>query len=258
MELDNSFYLTVSSSADSEFFPDNAVSHFKNKTPKTIDLNDKWEVALVEMSCPFNFHNITKSDVYLTIIPTKKSKAHRRVEIYMKPGHYRNTDIFIKALNANIRNCGYSYIIKNVKFQYDEITQRAGVRIKKGDFKLKLSPKLKRMLGFHRSREELRNEDFGEHVMDITDSLHHMYVYTNIVEHRALGQQLVPLIRILSIKGVGGDMNDINTFHNLHYFRARRQTFDTVEVNIRDSQGNFIPFNRGVSILTFHFKKVVQ
>ena len=257
MELENSFYLTVSSSADSEFFPENAVSHFKNKTPNSIDLNDKWEVALVEMSCPFNFHNITKSDVFLTVIPTKKSKSHRKVEIYMQPGHYRTADIFIKALNASLHNSGYSYIIKNIRFHYDEISQRVQVR-KRGDIKLVLSPKLKRMLGFHRAREEIHNNDYGEFVMDITDSLHHMYVYTNIVEHRALGRQLVPLIRILSIKGVGGDVNDINTFHNLHYFRARRQTFDTVEVNIRDGQGNFIPFNRGVSILTFHFRKVID
>ena len=253
MDLDTSFYLTVSSSADSEFFPDNAVSHFKNKTPSLIDLNEKWEVALVEMSCPFNFHNITNSDVYFTIIPINKSKSHRRVDISMHPGHYRNPDIFIKALNASIKSSGYSYIMKNVRFQYDEITQRVRVR-KKGDISLKLSPKLKRMLGFHSSRDEIQDQARSDYVMDITDSLHHiMYVNTNIVEHRAFGRQLVPLIRILSIKGTGGDVTDVNTFPNLHYFRARRQIFDTVEINIRDSQGNFIPFNRGVSILTFHF-----
>ena len=48
MDLDSSFYLTVSSSADSEFFPDNAVSHFKNKTPSPIDLNDRWEVVVTQ------------------------------------------------------------------------------------------------------------------------------------------------------------------------------------------------------------------
>jgi len=255
MDLDNSFFLTVSSSADSEFFPDNAVSHFKNKTPSSIDLNDRWEVALVEMSCPFNFHNVTKPDVYFTVFSSKKSVIKKSAKVFMSPGHYRTPEMFIQELNTRIVKFSTGSIAKVIRFDYDSISQRVTVR-KRGPFILKFSPKLQRMLGFHSSRDEIPDHARGDYVMDITDSLHHMYVYTNIVEHRALGRQLVPLIRILSIKGVGGDMNDIHTFHNLHYFRARRQTFDTVEVNIRDGQGDFIPFNRGVSILTFHFRKL--
>ncbi len=255
MDLDSSFYLTVSSSADSEFFPDNAVSHFKNKTPSPIDLNDRWEVALVEMSCPFNFHNVTKPDVYLTVVPPKNSVLKKGVKVFMGPGHYRSPKMFINELNRNILRFSTGGIAKVLRFDYDEITQRVIVR-KKSKLILRFSPKLQRMLGFDSTRDEIPDNVRGDYVMDITDSLHHMYVYTNIVEHRALGRQLVPLIRILSIQGVGGDMNDIHTFHNLHYFRARRQTFDTVEVNIRDGQGDFIPFNRGVSILTFHFRKL--
>lgn len=255
MDLGNSFYLTVASNADSEFFPDNAVSHFKNKTPTSIDLNEPWEVALVEMSCPFNFHNVANLDVFLTVYPKKNSKPNYKVEVYLNAGHYRDAEIFIFALNKAISEVSVGYVNKNIGFTYDKISQRVRV-MKKGGVTLTFSPKLKRMLGFHPSRNQIPNNARGDYVIDITDSLHHMFVYTNIIEHRAMGRQLVPLIRILPIKGTGGDMNDINTFQNLHYFRARRQIFDTIEINIRDSQGQFIPFNRGVSILTFHFRKL--
>ena len=137
-------------------------------------------------------------------------------------------------------------------FTYDEISQR--VEVKYIDrMQVELGPKLQHILGFR--EKTLRNRQSADNVLDINSGLHHMFVYTNLIEHRPLGKQMVPLMRIIPIKGTGGDMNDINSFHNLYYLRARRQIFDTIEVDIRDGIGDYIPFNRGVSILTFHFRK---
>ena len=119
-----------------------------------------------------------------------------------------------------------------------------------------LSPKLQRMLGIDSKHTNIRDNLLAEHVIDVTDSLHHMYVYTNLIEHRSLGRQMVPLVRIIPISGTGGNMNDIHNFNNLHYFNVKRCIFETIEVDIRSGVGEYIPFNRGVCILTFHFTKV--
>ena len=249
MEIGDSFYLTVSSGGDTEFFPDNAVSHFKNKTPSSIDVNEQWEVALVEMSCPFNFHNIKSNDVYLKINPFP-TVPDTWTWVHMKPGHYGDENVFINELNKAI--AVHRHLRSKIMFTYDEISQR--VEVKYIDrMQVELGPKLQHILGF--KEKTLRSRQSADHVLDINSGLHHMFVYTNLIEHRPLGKQMVPLMRIIPIKGTGGDMNDINSFHNLYYLRARRQIFDTIEVDIRDGIGDYIPFNRGVSILTFHFRK---
>lgn len=255
-ELSDSFYVTLSSSADSDFHPENTVAHFKNKTATPLDLtSNKWEVALVEISCPFNFHNVSKSDVYIAVLPWPKVSTTHEVKIYMNQGHYGDAKTFIKELNNRILDSGVNTIIKNLKFYYDDISQRVRIR-NRGGMIVTLSPKLQRMLGIASKHEYIRDHLTAEHVIDITDSLHHMYVYTNLIEHRSLGRQMVPLVRIIPINGTGGNMNDIHNFHNLHYFKVKRCIFDTIEVDIRSGVGEYIPFNRGVCILTFHFKKI--
>ena len=253
--MNDSFYVTLSSSADSDFYPDNTVAHFKNKTASTLDLTtEKWEVALVEISCPFNFHNVSTSDVYIVVLPWPKVSPMQEVKIYMNPGHYRDAKTFVRELNDRVFDSDIPRIYKNLKFFYEEIPQRVKIR-KRTDMEVSLSPKLQRMLGFDSKHKNLRDHLLAEHVIDITDSLHHMYIYTNLIEHRSLGRQMVPLIRIIPINGTGGNMNEIHNFNNLHYFNAKRSIFETIEVDIRSGVGEYIPFNRGVCILTFHFRK---
>ena len=173
----------------------------------------------------------------------------------MKPGHYSSAKVFIKELNSHIVDSGIRIIIKNLKFYYEEFSQSVRVR-KRTDMIVTLSPKLQRMLGIDSKHTNIRDNLLAEHVIDVTDSLHHMYVYTNLIEHRSLGRQMVPLVRIIPISGTGGNMNDIHNFNNLHYFNVKRCIFETIEVDIRSGVGEYIPFNRGVCILTFHFTKV--
>ena len=251
METGDSFYATISSSADVDYFPDNTVSHFRNKLPSSIDLTrDQWEVALVEMSCPFNFHNIKSDDVYLKVNPFPNI-PDTWTWVRMKPGHYKNENIFINELNKEIAT--HRHLRSKLMFVYDTISQRVEVKFV-GSMVVELSPKLQHILGSNETI--LKNRQRTDHVLDINSGLHHMFVYTNLIQHRPLGKQMVPLMRIIPIKGTGGDMNDINSFHTLHYLRARRQIFDSIEVDIRDGVGDYIPFNRGVSVLTFHFKRV--
>ena len=42
------FHIQISSNDSNDVFPENKISSFKSKLPKSIDLSDNWSIALTE------------------------------------------------------------------------------------------------------------------------------------------------------------------------------------------------------------------
>ena len=118
---------------------------------------------------------------------------------------------------------------------------------------IEFSPKLKRMLGFTTIDSQITRQ-IAKDSIDIFDGNHYIFVYSNVLEHRIMASKMVPLLRILPVS-VTGDLHNVQTFQNLHYFKARKQVFTSVEIDLRSLTGEKIPFQRGQIILTLHFKK---
>ena len=81
-----------------------------------------------------------------------------------------------------------------------------------------------------------------------------IYVYTDVVESRIVGDSLVPLLRCLPVRG-GHGATVSDRFTNVHYVPLLRKEFGTIEVDIRDDTGRRVPFEYGRVTVTLHFRR---
>jgi hypothetical protein len=71
-----------------------------------------------------------------------------------------------------------------------------------------------------------------------------MYVYTDIVDAQFVGDVKVPLLRIVNIEGEYG--NTVHaSFRNLQYVPVKVNSFETIEVNIKNDQTKTYHFSSG-------------
>jgi hypothetical protein len=56
-----SFYVTLDSEAPKNVYSSNGPGSFKNIVPKSFDVSDNWEVALVQLTFPRTFHNVREN-----------------------------------------------------------------------------------------------------------------------------------------------------------------------------------------------------
>ena len=94
----------------------------------------------------------------------------------------------------------------------------------------------------------------GDRLCDIDGGLHGLYVYCDVLECVSVGDAMAPLLRIVEVKGVRGEMTHIE-YDQPRYFPLQKKTFDSLEIDIRDDAGNPIPFDSGKLIVTLHFRQ---
>ena len=76
----------------------------------------------------------------------------------------------------------------------------------------------------------------------------HLYKYC------VVGDSVVPLLKIVPIEGKHGDLVS-KSFDSVQYFSVLHKEFTTAEVDIRDDAERYVPFERGRTTVTFHFRR---
>ena len=94
----------------------------------------------------------------------------------------------------------------------------------------------------------------ADSVMTISQGFESLYAYTNIVEPHVVGDSLVPLLRIVPMKGDHGQMMS-NIFNHIQHFPLLRTEFGTIEIAIRDDTGRAVAFVRGKVTVILHFRQ---
>ena len=93
-----------------------------------------------------------------------------------------------------------------------------------------------------------------DNVVDMDQGFDTIYVYTDVVESRIVGDSLAPLLRSLPVGGNHGAAV-YDRFTNIHYVPLLYAHFKSTEINIRDDTGRFVPFEYGKVIVTLHFQR---
>ena len=75
-----------------------------------------------------------------------------------------------------------------------------------------------------------------------------IYVYTDVVESRIVGDSVAPLLRALPVCGSHGETVS-DRFSNIHYVPLLYLHFKSIEIDIR------VPFEYGRVTLTLHFRR---
>lgn len=109
------------------------------------------------------------------------------------------------------------------------------------------------MLGF-KPKHRMTKTTSGENIVDLEAATRFLYVYTDVVEPKVVGDSQVPLMRIIPVEGKERD-HITARFISPQYLPLGRKQFETIEVNIKQDNGEKVPFQSGRVLVTLHFRR---
>ncbi len=225
------------------FYPDNTLAHYKVQLPRPISLEGEWEVGMSEIQYPHTWYNVTRA---WFVVGDDQSQAICTIEL--SDGYYSSPTKLVNEMN---RMAEEQMCHKEIKFVYESITQKVWIKLDRS-YSVTLSPKLQHLLGFDKS--DITETEQAPQVVDMAQGFHNLYVYTNIVEPRVVGDSLVPLLRIVPVQGTNGKMV-ATTYENVQYAPVQVKQFQTIDVYIRDDTGQPVSFERGKVVVTLHLRR---
>lgn len=250
-----SFYLTLLSNSSMEYFPDNKTTNFSTKLPKVIKLEGEWLVGVVEFQYPCTMFTVQDHEnvIYITksmIMPSEDKPSTVHYKKHIPATSYANVEHILKALSG---------IGESIKFRYDEITKFVSVSaLDKNITSITLSPKLSLQLGYEPNKN-LLDRNFGKCPANLHLGLpSQLFLYCDIIDPQIVGDVMTPLLRVISLdpsKYIYG-ANKMHVFSPPHYLPVMRREFDTLEIVIRSSTGQKIPFQFGTVCVKLHFRKL--
>ena len=253
---ENGFYLTEQpSNASLDLHPDNTLTRYTTALPQRISLSGQWECGMVEMQYTHSWYNVTSDNTWLGVTLGGATYAVR-----IDAGYYDTPTTLIRTINRRIRAVVKE---KNVKLSDSHNTQKVTIHMVQNSAFSVYSLDLQNVLGLtqsiYTSPENENEKGFttvieAESVIDLAQGFYALYVYASIVEPRVVGDSVVPLLRIVPIEGKHGDLVS-KSFDNVQYVEVLHKEFTTIEVDIRDDTGRSVPFERGRTTVTFHFRR---
>ena len=267
------FYMTLPSNASMKTHPDNTLTHYVTELPHCVDLVGEWECGLTEMQYSHTWYNVTEDDVWLFLEEVDAPDVNRRSRLSC--GYYDNP----LTLMYHVNNGLYSLRTEKARAQmsYSSVTQKMTLHMTENTiFTIPYHSSTTSMLGFHKivatgtemdatsasslvpdSRPSDSSYPFhieAPDVVNMTQGFNTLYVYTDVVESRIVGDSLAPLLRSIPISGHHGDSVS-ERFTNVHYIPLLRSNFHSIEVDIRDDMGRRVPFEYGRVTVTLHFRR---
>ena len=271
------FYLTLPSNSSMEYYPDNSASHYHVKLPQDINLTGEYEVGLSEILFSNTYFNIREWDCYFNyLIPEKDSEeatpqesspqatasnqpddsAPSLVSVVIPGGLYESNEHFTHTLNTSVKkilgnqNNGHP----KVKFYYNKASKKASLTIYESKGQLRLSPSLQRILGIHADNITGPGSVKGNYIMDLNEDFKSVYVYSDLVSARPVGDTMAPLLRIVPMSEKKKELV-YRLYEKPHYVPLSRFQFNTTEILLTTDKGQPISFSSGSTIVTLHFRR---
>ena len=244
-----SFYVTLPSNASMQTYPNNTLSHYFTTIHKRIALQGQWECGLSELHYIRAWLNI--KGLKLRVIDGETVK-----DIIIPDGYYETAETLIETMNI------LGSIVKwenreQTPFEFEVVRKRVHLTLQ-NKIELLLPDVLRDILGFRDGH--FRNENtvavgfFSIVEPDMTRGMSCMYIYTNIIEPRIVGDTTARLLRVIPAGKKQGEsvMMDMK---NIQYMDVTNPDFDTVEILICDETGKKVPFTTGRVVVTLHFRE---
>ena len=270
----DAFYVTASSNASSEFYPDNTLGHFYNRLAEPIHLDNpaEWEVGLTELSSTPIFstiYTVDKEDLQINVVV--KTPLHGRGvkedKATLNLKHFRTGKEFEKQIKSAFEDPKMSAMVKqSVKVYLPGLTGVASKRftlvLRKNTF-LHMSKVLVGVLGLEKRflTEEGVLGSAEEKVVcsgmiDYATGLHSLWVYCNCIEHRLVGDVRVPLLRNVVLRNEE-DMEGwiYALFTQPYYIPVSQSHLTDLEIFITLNTGEKVSFFPGELLVTLHFRR---
>jgi len=289
--MDNQFYITLKSNSSIDYFPNNTASKFKVKLANQINLEDRWEVAITEITYPHTWQNLTQStrckfiferledqaewghdleDLDSAIIDDlneneENEAAYNMIDITIPSGYYSSADRLLNAMGHKIWRIAKDEfsIVKNLAtFDYDDISDQILIRLHPNGVFYFENNSIAEMLGLQPSYSLGDTPIYQSPIVSKADynpfeffKPKQMFIYCDLVQPQFIGTQLLPIIRQF-ITGTEHGKLETKTFEKLYYMPVAQKTINTIEINLLDDTSQFINFqNESIVTCMLHFRK---
>lgn len=276
------FYVTLPSNSSMDIYPDNAISHYTTRLRQPLNLNNNWEVAIVEASVPTRWKNwlvhIDDRHYMRLGVGTIDKDTGKMIKRYfranVKSGMYDSATGLENALNEawnKIRtSVGTNKRFRHATpreekvFVYNPVNNFLNnVITSSTEHGLSVSKDLGRILGIIDTGKEWLSVptklENTKQLQNKTIKVSHLYVYTDIIEYTIVGDTVTPLLRIIPMQSyIGTSTIDHYThiFNKPHYIPVSRQHIETIHIDIRNDAGINIPFIDDTKcIIKLHFRR---
>ncbi len=268
----DNFYLTIPS--NSYDFKTNTTSEFRVNLPNPIDLDGPWELALVGLQYPFSWNNVKgglhpvypDNWILITLAQPNPYKYEHHIEVDIAPAYYSDVHSLIGAIRTALedwrplyggKSMHSSFLPDHCQIMYDEISKRMQVKLDTKVIKgLICSKTIQSLLGFggRRSFAFIHRSKTGSYPPDLSDAFQTLYLYCDLIQPQIVGDCLAPLLRTVPIAGShGGTVGEV--FLDPHYLPLRCNTFDSIQISIKDDSNFPIKFYFGKSIVKLHLRR---
>ena len=278
-----------------DFYPKNTLQNYKTRVCITEEFAGKWEVGLVNITYPRMWYNVNKEDAVCYVQFMNWETKTATIPIGRYTSMEQLIEALNKALNSTLPATSHqifqlSYDRLTRKVTYDTINnpnrttinlvlpEIPGNEVSSDDIintmstsvvGSSFSPAVASILGFEDTKDrktwsaEFHMQNVGtftgKHVADLNRGIHSLYVYCDIMEPCPVGDTRVPLLRIVPLQETSDNststMQCTQTFSHVHYHILRHRYITEVEIDIKDSMGRPVPFERGELMVTLHLRR---
>lgn len=120
---------------------------------------------------------------------------------------------------------------------------------------LEMDPKISMFLGFDETSFLPGAPYVGDRVFDISQGLHALYVYCDIIQPRHVGDTQATLLRTIPVDGNNGD-RITKIFSKPFFFRCNTRKISKIKIDIKSELGESVPFETSPSEVTLQIRKV--
>ncbi|KAL7289194.1 hypothetical protein TKK_0017135 [Trichogramma kaykai] len=268
------------------FFRDNTTTRYTTRLSQPLNLVGEWSVALTEIHMPMTFQHISSEDYMITVKKISKFAQHpeitsnavsqQRPQIIaretprssyatIRRGLYSNVSELVSETNTLPMMMNHLRITENPG-KYIHIQRVSGVECC-DIHEIYLPEKILQIFGFDTEPGKkyltlgFDSSVTGSRPSDLSASLPKiLLIYTDIIEPIFTGDIQAKLLRCVSI---GGEkyrygFTEISRFSPPMYIPLLYNSFQTIEIDIRDQHGQPIPFDCGTLTEILHFKRMDQ
>ena len=266
-ELTKSFYVNLPSNASASVYPLNTNGNYRVRLDRPIKIDgDKWSVGICAISYTRSWYNVERGVISwshnqwesLDAFANGETPVRRYQSVAMNKGAYSSVDDVISAFY----DATYPTLLRGSVFlKRDRSANRIHYGVhpdsKHYEFRVHLSDDLSQILGFDEG-DTLDSPRVSSRAPDINRGMTALYVYSNVVDNRHVGDAYVPLLRAVPVESA----EDARTyaiahteFKNVEYHKAANFHGRDVEILIARDNGKRVDFATGTVDVTLHFRR---
>lgn len=259
----DSVYLHLPSNASPDIYPNNTSSTFTIHLAKNIHLEGRWEAGLVELQYVDSIINVREGENFLKIRFETTGLSPHDVHIQIRPGYYGEESALIEAINKAIKAelpALPFYLTVNegghVSTQKYTVGRKIGGKSMHAT-SIILAPHIQRQLGFEGLNLPLNTEHTALYPVDVSAGKpSQIFVYCDKIAAGFVGHTMAPLLRTVPVPRDRFGSTVTHTLERALYFPLSSLSFDTIEINLRDSVGRPIPFSYGTACALLELRRV--